>query len=217
MNRQKKILIADDEAINLDFFDLMLSKLGYSVEKARDGEDALEKVRKFHPDLVLLDNIMPKMTGFELTKIIKNDSKYRDIPIIMLSALDDVKAKVEGFELGVEDYITKPFNFYEVLSRIKAALRNREIYAQIVLRESRLALAEKLNADMKNELTEFAKTVDEIEKLHGISAKSKKLKKHLAEINSNIEKTITEWEQLKKREIDLPVLETEFRTNLKQE
>ena len=217
MNRQKRILIADDEAINLDFFDLMLSKLGYSVEKARDGEEALEKVKKFHPDLVLLDNIMPKMTGFEITKIIKNDPKYRDIPIIMLSALDDVKDKVEGFELGVDDYITKPFNFYEVLARIKASLRNREIYAQIVLRESRLALAEKLNVDMKNELVEFTQTVDELEKLHGISPKSKKLRKHLAELNSNIEKTIAEWEQLKKSEIGLPVLETEFRTNLTQE
>ena len=236
MGTQKKILIVDDETINLDFFDVMLSKLGFTVEKATDGVAALEKVKKFFPDLILLDNIMPRMSGWEVTKTLKNDPKYRGIPIIMLSALDDVKDKVEGFELGVDDYITKPFNFTEVLARIRAVLRNRELYAQIVVRESRLSLAEELSADMKQNLLEFVKSIDELDEaiaivssgsekdeqnqkklILDVSDKSRKVRKHVAELDARIEKTIAEWEHLKKNEIDLPILETQIRKNLSQE
>jgi len=231
MNTNKKILIVDDETINLDFFDVMLSKLGFAVEKAVDGKEALEKVKRFFPDLILLDNIMPNMTGWEVTKILKNDPKYKEIPIIMFSALDDVKDKVEGFELGVDDYITKPFNFSEVLARIRAVLRNRELYAQIVVRESRLSLAEELSADIKSNLLDFVKSIDELDSainslslkkeddaqeklLQAVSDKSKKVRKHVAELDARIEKTIAEWDKLKKREIVLSMLETQIRSNV---
>ena len=143
-----KILIVDDEQINLDFFEVMLTKLGFEVAKASDGEEALDAVQAHHPDLIVLDNIMPKLSGWEVTRILKRDDEYRDyagIPIIMFSAMDDVKDKMEGFELGVEDYITKPFNFSEVLARIKAVLRNHELSEQVVQRERRIALIESLN------------------------------------------------------------------------
>ena len=151
MSEKGKILIVDDEHINLDFFDVMLSKLGFEVEKAEDGEEALEKVKNTQPDLIILDNIMPKLSGWEVTKIIKNDAEFEDVrhvPIIMFSAMDDVKDKIEGFELGIEDYITKPFNFSEVLARIKAVLRNRELSQQVVQRERRIALIESLNKSL---------------------------------------------------------------------
>ena len=236
MNPQRKILIVDDERINLDFFDVMLSKLGFTVEKATNGEEALEVIKKFFPDLILLDNIMPKMSGWEVTKILKNDPKYREIPIVMFSALDDVKDKVEGFELGVDDYITKPFNFAEVLARIRAVLRNRELYAQIKVRESRLFLAEELSVDMKKNLLDFVKSIDELDAnidlmrsnsdadmqsakklLQTVSEKSKKVRKHVAELDARIEQTVSQWEQLKKAEIDLSLLETQIRKNLIQE
>jgi len=233
MNTQRKILIVDDETINLDFFDVMLSKLGFTVEKARDGIEALEKVKRFSPDLILLDNIMPNMSGWEVTKILKSDPKYREIPIVMFSALDDVKDKVEGFELGVDDYITKPFNFSEVLARIRAVLRNRELYAQIVVRESRLSLAEELSTDMKNNLLDFIKSIDELDAeinrldskgkdddhgklLQAVSEKSKKVRKQVAELDARIEKTIAEWERLKKNEIGLSMLESQIRKNLNE-
>ena len=236
MNSQKKILIVDDEVINLDFFDVMLSKLGFKVEKAHDGEEALERVKKFLPDIILLDNVMPNMSGWELTKILKSESKYKDIPIVMFSALDDVKDKVESFELGVDDYITKPFNFAEVLARIRAVLRNRELFAQIKVRESRLAIAEELSGDMKKNLSDFIQKVDELDVAveqmsanieadkHGnvkllaaVSEKSKKVRKHVAELDARIEKTILEWERLKKSEIGLSLLENQIRKNLTQE
>lgn len=236
MNTHKKILIVDDETINLDLFDVMLTKLGFVVEKAGDGVAALEKVRRFFPDLILLDNIMPNMSGWELTKILKNDPKYKDIPIVMFSALDDVKDKVEGFELGVDDYITKPFNFSEVLARIRAVLRNRELYAQIVIRASRLSLAEELSADMKKNLLDFVKNIDELDAaialinsksedgpqntaklLQTVSENSRKVRKHVAELDARIEKTTAEWERLKKDEIGLPLLATQIREVIHQE
>ena len=224
MNAQKKILIVDDDAMNVDFFDLMLSKLGFIVEKAGDGVEAMEKVKRFLPDLVLLDNVMPRMSGWEFTKILKGDHRYKDIPIIMFSALDDVKDKIEGFELGVEDYITKPYNFSEVLARIRVVLRNRELFAQIAVRESRLSLAEELNVDIKRTLLSFAKSIDDldsaiekVEKNPGVIEKTQYMRKQIAELDAKIEKTLSEWEDLKKTEIGLPVLETNFRGSLKQE
>ena len=228
MSGQKKILIVDDEAINLDFFEVMLSKLGFTVEKAVDGEEALEKAKRFLPDIILLDNVMPNMSGWEVTRILKNDPKYKDIPIIMFSALDDVKDKVEGFELGVDDYITKPFNFSEVLARIRAVLRNRELYSQIVMRESRLTLAEELSSDLKNSFLDFVKIIDELDKsidiasskngnaelFSEVSDKSRKVRKYVAELDARIEKTTSEWEKLKENEIGLSVLETQIRKNM---
>ena len=126
MSTPNKILVVDDDPVNRDLFQLMLSKFGFIVEEVGDGTDALEKLKQFFPDLILLDNIMPRMSGFELTKILKNDPQYRNIPIIMFSALDDEQDKLNGIELGVNDYITKPFNFSDALARIKAALGSRE-------------------------------------------------------------------------------------------
>jgi DNA-binding response OmpR family regulator len=148
MKLKGKILIVDDEPINLEFFDVMLSKLGFTIEKAVDGEEALQKVVETDPDLIILDNIMPRLSGWEVTKRLKHDKtyrKYRQTPIIMFSAMDEVRDKIEGLELGVDDYITKPFNFSEVLARIRAVLRNRELAKQVARRERRIAVVESLN------------------------------------------------------------------------
>jgi len=240
MNTRKKILIADDEAINLDFFEVMLSKLGFVVEKCDNGPEVLEKVKKFLPDLIILDNIMPGMTGREITKTLKSDPSYKDISIIMLSALDDVKDKVAGFEAGADDYITKPFNFTEVLARINAVLRNRALFDQIKVRETRLALAEELNRDLKDNLSVFIGTIDELDKaiiticentasgetlnqstliqhLNPVSEKILSVRKHIAALDARIEKTINEWDNLKKDEIGLSVLESQIRKFLHQE
>lgn len=158
MKLKGKILIVDDEPINLEFFDVMLSKLGFIVEKAADGEEALIKVVETDPDLLILDNIMPKLTGWEVAKKLKQDKefrKYRQLPIIMFSAMDEVQDKIEGFELGVDDYITKPFNFSEVLARIRAVLRNRDLAREISRRERRIAVVETLN----NSLIFFTKHI----------------------------------------------------------
>jgi len=176
MEEKTKILIVDDEPLNLDFFDVMLSNLGFIVEKAEDGEVALEKVRASAPDLILLDNIMPKLSGWEVTRILKNDEEYADfrgIPIIMFSAMDDAKDKVEGFELGIEDYIIKPFNFSEVLARVRAVLRQRTLSRHAIANERQLTKIESLNQSLiyfsrhlkkpVEELRDFARQVDPAE------------------------------------------------------
>ncbi|MDR1030690.1 MAG: response regulator [Treponema sp.] len=223
MNSHKKILMVDDELINLEFFEVMLTKLGFIVEKASDGVEALEKVRRFYPDLIILDNIMPRMSGWECTKALKADPQFREIPIIMLSALDDVKDKVEGFELGVDDYITKPFNFSEVLARIRALLRNRDLFTQIRVRETCLGLAEELNTDIKTNLVNFVHSIDALDNaiaqiapagliaqehteqqdtlaqvLALVQDKSRAVRKQIAELDACIEKTILDWEDIKK-------------------
>jgi DNA-binding response OmpR family regulator len=218
MNTRKKILIVDDEQLNLEFFEVMLSKLGFVVEKANDGVEALEKVKRFSPDLILLDNIMPRMSGWEVTKTLKGDAKFWDIPIIMFSALDDVKDKLEGYEMGVEDYITKPFNFSEVLARIRVALRNRELFAQIAVREKRLGLAEALYGDVKNSLSRLAEGLGSLDGIlaalppsGGALEKSGALRKQIAELNGRIDKTAAEWKELRKGEINLTELESQNR------
>ena len=223
MSNQAKILIVDDETINLDLFDVMFSKLGFIVEKASDGIEGLEKAKRFFPDIILLDNIMPRMSGWELTRILKSDAKYKDIPIVMLSALDDVRDKLAGFELGIDDYITKPFNFSEVLARIRVLLRNRELYTQVLLRDSRLSLAEELSEDLRQDLSDFMKAVadldaavaamrsksaseqkDQAKLLLAVSEKSRQARECAAGINARIQETSAEWERLKKNEIGLP-------------
>lgn len=149
MDTKKRILLVDDEQINLEFFDVMLTKLGFDIEKAENGLEALEAVKRWKPDLILLDNVMPKLSGWEVTRILKSSEEYREyseIPIIMFSAMDDVKDKVEGLELGADDYITKPFNFSEVLARIRVVLRTRELVGQIERREERIRVSEEIAA-----------------------------------------------------------------------
>ena len=151
MDVNRRILLVDDEAINLELFDVMLSKLGFEIEKAEDGEEALEKAVEFRPDLIILDNIMPRMTGWEVTRALKQDDEYRavrDTPIIMFSAMDEVRDKVEGLELGVDDYITKPFNFSEVLARIRAVLHRSGLSREVQKRERRIGVVEALNDDL---------------------------------------------------------------------
>ncbi|MDR3172352.1 MAG: response regulator [Treponema sp.] len=232
MNPCKKILMVDDDLINLEFFEVMLTKLGFIVEKANDGVEALEQVKRFYPDLIMLDTVIPRMSGWELTRYLKQEPQFRQIPIIMFSALDDVKDKVEGFEMGVDDYITKPFNFSEVLARIRAVLRNRELFAQIAVRESRLDLAEELSADMKNNMGDFVKSIDELESAIGqisqnaatlapvlevVMEKTQVVRKYIAEVDARIEKTILAWKDLKKNEIGLTVLESQIRSPFHQE
>lgn len=151
MDAPKRILLVDDEEINLEFFEVMLGKLGFETAKANNGIDALELVKSFRPDLIILDNVMPRLSGWEVTKIIKTREDFKDLaetPIIMFSAMDDVKDKVDGLELGADDYITKPFNFSEVLARIHAVLRTRDLIKQIEDREARLDLGDRITSQL---------------------------------------------------------------------
>ncbi len=117
---QKKILVVDDEPQILKVVDARLHKEGYTVVTAADGEQALKKFAEQVPDLVVLDLMLPKLDGFEVCREIHKTST---VPIIILSAKGDEVDKIVGFQLGVDDYLTKPFSPSELALRIKAVLR----------------------------------------------------------------------------------------------
>ena len=118
-----KILIVDDELDTLLPLKRALEMDDFNVVEAQDGVEALEKVRAEIPDLVLLDLMLPKINGFEVCQRLKHDEATSFIPIIMLTAKGETSDKVEGIEIGADDYVTKPFNLDELKARIKAVLR----------------------------------------------------------------------------------------------
>ena len=118
-----KILIADDEPHIRELMRVYLSPEGYELEFAADGQEALEKALTLRPDLIVLDLMMPKLDGFEVTKGVRQDS---DVPILMLTVRREDNVKVAGLELGADDYLTKPFNPKELVARVKAILRRSD-------------------------------------------------------------------------------------------
>lgn len=115
-----KILFAEDDEKITSFVDVYLDKEGYQVQYAVDGEEALEKFHKFTPDLIILDVMMPKMSGIEVCKAVR---KYSNVPVLMLTALTHEEDKIIGFAAGADDYLTKPFSPRELMARIKSLLR----------------------------------------------------------------------------------------------
>jgi len=126
-NGVKRILCADDEPANLKLLEAVLVPRGYEVIKVQNGREALEKIGKLNIDLALLDVMMPEMNGFEVCRAIKNDERYRNIPIVMITALTSKKDRIKGIEAGAEDFISKPFDQAEVVARIKMLLRMKEL------------------------------------------------------------------------------------------
>ncbi|MDR2660532.1 MAG: response regulator YycF [Lactobacillaceae bacterium] len=116
-----KILVVDDEKSISEVIKYNLEKEGYEVVVATDGKEALETFQSEKPDLILLDQMLPELDGFEVLREIRQTS---NLPVIMVTARDDEIDKVLGLELGADDYVTKPFSNRELMSRVKARLRN---------------------------------------------------------------------------------------------
>lgn len=128
------IFIVDDMPKNLQLMEIILQNKGYDVAQASNGREALEKLKKMKPDLILLDIMMPEMDGFETCETIKSDKKLADIPVIFLTGKSDPQDVVNGLKLGAVDYIAKPFNTTELLLRVET---------QVELKQSRDQLKEK--------------------------------------------------------------------------
>jgi len=118
----KKILIADDRSEVVELVKVTLEGEGYQTIDASDGREALEKIKREKPDLILLDIIMPRMDGFEVLSKVKKDPKTKDIPIIMLTAKGQKSDQEKGEELGATGYIIKPFSPSALLKRIEEIL-----------------------------------------------------------------------------------------------
>jgi sigma-B regulation protein RsbU (phosphoserine phosphatase) len=149
-NLRPEILIVDDTTANLRLLSQMLSSNGYQVRAVTSGERALASIEITAPSLILLDIKMPIMDGYEVCRRLKSSEKTRDIPVIFISALNEIEDKVKAFKAGAVDYITKPFQLEEVLARTETHLALRQLQRQLqeanLKFEKELALAGRTQA-----------------------------------------------------------------------
>ncbi|HEY9625964.1 MAG TPA: diguanylate cyclase [Coleofasciculaceae cyanobacterium] len=150
-NNTIDILIVDDTPDNLRLLTQILESQGYLVRKALNGKMALQGVHRHPPDLILLDITMPEMDGYEVCQQFKASEATANIPIIFISALDRIDDKARAFEIGGQDYITKPFQELEVLMRVKNQLLIQQQYQQLTQQNQRLEqeIVERLKAEAK--------------------------------------------------------------------
>ncbi|HVP31135.1 MAG TPA: response regulator [Myxococcota bacterium] len=120
-----RILVVDDEPDLLELVRFNLTQAGFAVDTATAGREALEKIRRSPPDLVVLDLMLPDLSGNDIARQIRSDPPLAELPILMLTAKSEEVDRVVGFELGADDYVTKPFSPRELILRVKAVLRRR--------------------------------------------------------------------------------------------
>ena len=201
MKNKQTVLIVDDIADNLNIAASAIIGHDINVILAQSGEQAIATTEKFHPDLILLDIMMPEMNGFEVCELLKSKSETKDIPVIFLTAMEDAKNIVEGFSLGAVDYITKPFHLEEVLVRVQTHLSISRLRKEI----------EEANSLLEQKVTErTAELVETNEKLKSEINERKLIENQL---KTNNEKLILANE--KAEESDR--LKTEFLNNISHE
>ena len=126
-----RVLIVEDEKALAEILEYNFKKEGYAVDTASDGETALDKIIFKAPDLVILDWMLPKLSGIEICRKVRSNKKIKNIPIIMLTARGEEEDRLKGLEMGADDYVTKPFSINELLARAKAVLKRiRPIFAE---------------------------------------------------------------------------------------
>jgi len=138
MPEQSTILIVDDELVSRYTVEVLLSTEGYNLEFAKNGEEGLKKAVELSPDLMLLDVMMPGMDGFEVCQRLRADHRLAELPVVMVTALDDRESRLRGIESGADDFMSKPYDRAELRARIRTITRlNR--YRRLVETEEKLA------------------------------------------------------------------------------
>lgn len=126
--RKFKVLIVDDNKVNVELIKAQLKPFNYVIQVAYDGEEALEKINSNPPDIVLLDLMMPKISGYEVCRWVKQNKATQFIPVIIITALQELDDKIKAIELGAEDFLVKPFNKLELCTRIKSLLHMKSLH-----------------------------------------------------------------------------------------
>ena len=139
-----RILVVDDTPANIQAISAILKEKGYQISVATNGRQALAVVDRVRPDLILLDVMMPEMDGFETCRQLKAAEKWRQIPVIFLTAKTETADLVQGFELGAVDYVAKPFNAHELLARVNTHLTVDELRRSLADKNTELARAHEL-------------------------------------------------------------------------
>ena len=151
----QRILVVDDDKSIVKVLSAYLQEAGFQVLAAHDGEAALHLLRREKPDLLVLDLMMPRRDGWEVTRLVRADPALAATPLIMLTARVDDTDKIVGLELGADDYITKPFNAREVVARVKALLRRTRL-DQLSVAAPRLLVSGALRLDLDQHTLEVA-------------------------------------------------------------
>jgi CheY-like chemotaxis protein len=138
------VLIVDDNAQNVELLQAFLESLPVKLVTAIDGVDALEKVEQYNPDLILLDIMMPRMSGFQVCRKLKADPKTRDIQVLMVTALNELGDIEQATDCGTDDFVSKPVNKFELITRVKSLLRVRHLKSEL---ERALAYLDEIEDD----------------------------------------------------------------------
>ncbi|MGK7875389.1 MAG: response regulator [Xenococcaceae cyanobacterium] len=194
------ILIVDDTPENLHILSSILTEKGYRVRNAINGQRAFKAIQRQVPDLILLDIKMPYMDGYEVCRRLKQSENNRKIPIIFISALDDVFDKVKAFEVGGIDYITKPFQVFEVMARVGAQLEISRLQQQLAEQNERLA---QQNKQLSQEIAEREKAESGLRVL--LHAVSHDLRNPVTGMSLTLQSFLTDGQQ--EVAIDRPTLE----------
>ena len=126
-----RILVVDDVPVHIQLLVTYLAAEGYDVVSAKDVHDAMKAVKEHQPDLILLDVMMPKMNGFKVCEVIKSDDATKFIPVILVTALNELEDKVKGMNFGADDFLAKPFNKLELIVRVRSLLRIKHLHDEL--------------------------------------------------------------------------------------
>jgi DNA-binding response OmpR family regulator len=223
LDRSGRILVVDDDAGNRDLLARRLEHEGYAVQTAVHGEDALTRLATEGVDLILLDVMMPGMSGYQVLEVLKRERQWRDIPVIMISALDEIESVVRCIERGAEDYLSKPFDPVLLRARIGACLEQKRLRDQEVLYLKDVAQVTSAAAAVEAQqftvemLADVVKRSDELGQLarvfqrmaHEIAAREEQLKQQIQVLRIEID-------QAKKARQVSEITETEYFQELRK-
>ena len=142
--KPRMILVVDDDRDIRSFLKIKLSRLGYNTLEATNGHEAIEKTKKFRPDLITLDLMMPVMDGAKACHYLKEHKDLKHIPIIIVSAIKDLKSKAAAFSLGADDYITKPIDLITLVARIRSIIRTKDLQDLVLKSQDKKAISDSL-------------------------------------------------------------------------
>lgn len=186
-----KVLIVDDVLENIELIEAYLSAEPYNVITASSGKEAIKKLKEENLDMILLDVMMPEMSGYEVCKIVKNNPETQFIPVLMFTALSDIEDRIKGIEAGADDFLMKPINRIELKTRVKSLLRVKCMHDRLVADRNSLEIKNRVQSILTAIIPTLLRVVSDEEK-----------KVLINQMTSMVEKTLLETYHLENRELD---------------